>query len=69
MELNTIDGINSMLQIAERHISDLGGRILESNQAEQLRDQQILHNENRVRKHSDIMKCNNIHIVGIPEGK
>ena len=35
---NIIDGINSRLQEAEEHISDVEDRIKESNQAEQVRD-------------------------------
>ena len=30
-------------------------------------DQQILHNENRIKELSDSIKHNNVHIIGIPE--
>ena len=34
---NTLDGINSTLEEAEIQIRDLEGRVMESNQAEQVR--------------------------------
>ena len=46
---NTIGEVNSRLQEGEECISDLQGTVMESNQAEQVRDKQILHNENILR--------------------
>ena len=37
---NTLDGINSRLEEVEEGISDLGTRVVESNQAEQEREKE-----------------------------
>ena len=42
---------------------------MESNYTEQVREKKIIENENRFRGLSDIIKCNNIHITGIPGGE
>ena len=56
---NTLERINR-LEEAEEWISKLEGRVMESNQAK---------HENRLRELNNIIKHNNIRIIGIPEGK
>jgi len=40
---------------------------MESNPAEQQKEKGIIKNEKRLRELSNIIKCNSIHITGIPE--
>ena len=40
---------------------------MKSNQAEQKKEKRNTQNENRLREISDSIKCNNIHIIGVPE--
>lgn len=42
---------------------------MESHQAKQQKDQRIIKSKNKLRNLSDIIKHNNIHIIGIPEGE
>ena len=49
MYKNTLDGINNRLKEAEEWISDLEDRVMESTQAEQEREEDIIKNENRFR--------------------
>jgi len=65
---NTLDGIKSRLEEAEEQISNLEDRVMESNQAKQEREK-IIKRENRLRELSDIIKHNNICIIGTPEGQ
>ena len=44
---------------------DLEDKIMESNEAEQKR--RIVQYKNRLRELSDLIKCNNIYILGVPE--
>ena len=46
---------------------NLEERVMESNRAEQVRGKKNMQNENKLRELSDSIKCNNIHIIGIPE--
>ena len=66
---STPDGINSRLEEAEEQISNLVDRVVESNQAEQLREKNIMQNENRLRELSNTTKHNYIPIIGIPKGE
>ena len=62
---NTLNTVNSRLEEAEEQINDLEDKVLGSNGAEQKKE--LCKNENRLRELSDSFKCNNIHIVGVPE--
>ena len=64
---NTLDGINSRLEEAEEWIGDLEDRVMESNQAEQVRKKKSMQNESRLREHSDYIKGINICIIRISE--
>ena len=48
-------------------ISDIEGRIMENNEAEQKRERKIMNHKSRLRELSDSIKHNNIHIIGVPE--
>ena len=63
---NTLDRINR-LEEAKEWINEQEGRVMKSNQAEQMREKSM-QNENRFRKLS-IIKCNNIHLIGIQKKK
>ena len=62
---NTADGINCKLEKPEEQ-TDLEDRVIESNQAEQMKEK-IMQNENTHRELSDSIKNNNIHLIGISE--
>ena len=66
---NRLDAIisSSRLEEAEEWINDLEDKVMESNEAEQKRERRIMQNENRLRELNDSIKCNNIHIIGIPK--
>ena len=59
--------MNTRLEEAEEQIIDIDDRIMENNEAEQRRERRIMEHENRLRKLSDSVKHNNIHIVRVPE--
>lgn len=63
---NTLDGINNRLEEVAEWVSNLEDRVVEINQAEQVREKK---NENDLGELSDSIKCNKIHIIGIPEEK
>ena len=42
---------------------------MESNRVEEKIEKRIMQNENRFRELSDPVKCNNIHIIRVPEGE
>ena len=58
--------MNSILEEVEEQISDLEDIIMENNQwdSKKKNNNKI---ENRLKELSNIIKCNNIHILGIPE--
>ena len=64
---NRLDVPISRLEEAEELISDLEDRVMESNQAEQKREKRTGQNKNRLRKLSDNIKHNKIHIIGVPK--
>ena len=62
---NRLDAINTRLEEAEKWISDIDDK-MENNEAEQKRER-IVSLENGLRELSDSIKCNSIHITGVPE--
>jgi len=64
---NRASGINSKQEEVER-ISHLGDRVMESNQAEQMRGGKNTQNENRPRELSNTVRHNS-RMIGIPEGE
>ena len=63
----TLEGINRITE-AEERISDLEERMVEFTAAEQTKEKRMKRNEYSLRDLWDNIKCNNIHIIGVPEG-
>ena len=66
---NTLEGINNRITEAEERISDLEDRMGEFTAAEQNKEKRMKRNEDGLRDLWDNIKCNNIHIIGVPEGE
>ena len=66
---NTLEGINSRITEAEEWISDLEDRMVEFTAVEQNKEKRMKRNEDSLRDLWDKIKCQNIHITGVPEGK
>ena len=66
---NTVEGIKSKLDEAEYHISELEDKVEKNTQKEQEKEKRLRKNEEGLREMEDNMKCNNIRIIGIPEGE
>ena len=65
----TLEGINSKITEAEERISDLEDRMVEFNAGEQNKEKRMKRNEGSLRDLWDNIKCNNICIIGVPEGE
>ena len=65
----TLEGINSRITEAEERTSDLEDRMVEFTAAEQNKDKTMKRNEDSLRDFWDNIKCNNIRIIGVPEGE
>ena len=65
----TLEGINSRITEAEKRISDLEDRMVEFTAAEQNKEKRMKRNEDSLRGLWENIKCNNIHIVEVPEGE
>ena len=66
---NTLEGNNSRITEAEGQISDLEDRMVEFTAAEQNKEKTMKRNEDSLRDLWDNIKCNNIRIIGVPEGE
>ena len=66
---NRVDGIKNRLDEAEDRISELEGKVEKNTQKEQEKEKRLRKNEEGLREMQDNMKCNNICIIGIPEGE
>ena len=66
---NTLEGITSRITEAEEQISDLEDRMAEFTAVEQNKEKRMKRNEDSLRDLWDNIKCNNIHIIGVPEGE
>ena len=66
---NTLEGINSRITEAEERISDLEDRMVEFTAVEQNTEKRMKRNEDSLRDLWDNIKCNNICIIGVPEGE
>ena len=64
---NTLEVINSRLNDTEKWISELKDRVVEITAAEQKK--RMKRNKDSLRHLWDKIKCNNIHIIGVPEGE
>ena len=65
----TLEGINSRITEAEEGISDLEDRMVEFTAVEQTKEKRMKRNEDSLRDLWDSIKCNNICIIGVPEGE
>ena len=65
----TLEGSNSRMTEAEELISDLEDRIVEFTAAEQNKEKRMKRNKDSLRYLWDNIKCNNIRIIGVPEGE
>ena len=66
---NTLEGINSRITEAEERISDLEDRMVKFTATEQNKEKRMKRNEDSLRDLWDNIKCNNIRILGVPEGE
>ena len=60
--------MKSRLDEAEDRISELEDKVEKNTQKEQEKEKRLRKNEEELRERQDNMKCNNISIIGIPEG-
>ena len=65
---NTLEGINSRISEAE-WISDLEDRMVEFTVMEQNKEERMKRNEDSLRDIWNNIKCNDIHMIGVPEGE
>ena len=67
---NTLEGIKSRLDETEDHISELEDKVEKKHPDRAIKQtkKRLKTNEDSLRELWDDMKCNNIHIIGIPEG-
>ena len=65
----TLEGINSRITEAEKQISDLKDRMVEFTAVQQNKEKGMKRNEDSLRDLWDNIKCNYIHILGVPEGE
>ena len=63
----TLEEISSRITEAEEWISDLEDTTVEFTAAEQNKEKRMKRNEDGIRDLWDNIKCNNIHIIGVPE--
>ena len=66
---NTLEGIKSGIIEGEERISDLEERMVEFTAAEQNKEKRMKRNEDSLRDLWDNIKCNNIRVIGVPEGE
>ena len=66
---NILEGINSRITEAQERISDLEDRKVEFTAVEQNKEQRMNRNEDSLTDLWDNIKCNNILIIGVPEGE
>ena len=66
---NTLEGINNRITEVEERISDLEDRMVEFTAVEQNKEKRMKRNEDSLRDLWDNIKCNNIRIIGVPEGE
>ena len=64
----TLEGIKSRITEEEERISDLEDRMVEYTAVEQNKEKGMKRNEDSLRDFWDNIKCNNIRVIGVPEG-
>ena len=66
---NTLEGINSRIIEEVEQISDLEDRLVEFTAVEQNKEKRMKRNEDSLRALWDNIKCTNILIIGVLEGR
>ena len=66
---NTVEGIKSRLGEAKDRIRELEDKVEKNTHKEQEKEKRVRKNEEGLGEMQDNLKCNNIHIIGIPEGE
>ena len=66
---NTLEGINSRITEAEERIRALEDRMVEFTATEENKEKRMKRNEDSLRDLWDNIKCNNVRIIGVPEGE
>ena len=66
---NTVQGMKSRFDEAEDQMSELEDKVEKNTQKEQEKGKRLRRNEEGLREMRDNRKCNNICIIGIPEGE
>ncbi|KAF6081834.1 hypothetical protein HJG60_008841 [Phyllostomus discolor] len=66
---NTIEGMKSRIDEADDRISELGDKVEKNTKVEEEKEKRLKKNEGDLREMQDNMKCNNSHIIEIPEGE
>ena len=66
---NTVEGMKIRPDEAEDRISELEDKVEKKTQKEQEKEKRLRKKEEVIRERQDNMKCNNIHIIGTPEGE
>ena len=66
---NTVERIKSRLHVGEDWISKLEDKVEKNTPKEQEKEKRLRKNEEAIREMQGNMKCNNIRIIGIPEGE
>ena len=65
----TLEGIKSRITETEERISDLEDRMVEFTAVEQNNEKRMKRNEDSLKELWDNIKCNNIRMIGTPEGE
>ena len=52
---------------AEKQISNIEDKIMKNNEAEKKKERKVMDHKDRFRELNDLLKCNKICIIGIPE--
>ena len=66
---NTVEGIKTRLDEAEDQISKLEDKVEKNTQNEQEKEKRLRKIKEGLTEMQDNIKCNNIRIIGIPEGE
>ena len=66
---NTVEGIGSRLDEAEDQISKMEDKVEKKNPRQRNIQKKAQKNKKGLRELQNNMKCNDIHIIGIPEGE
>ena len=64
---NQLDALTARMEEVEERIIEIENNIMANEEAEKKRDKKILDHEGKIRELSDSMKCNNIHVIRVPE--